>query len=228
MAPGAIYSHFSGDKDEVELIDAVFEQRHEIEQTSQDLFDEELCGESLIQTPRPKKNARGCNSEDIETTPCNKKSKIGENHIVNYEDLVNKEVDNVNKTSNNINETIYENLSSVSKTEGSSQTMQTVAADSSPTPDTPRVGAALNTSQCKIFGLIKTEGDNKGICIITLNQLTLCSLEFKEEFDEIVKNHRVQKVMIHRVPGNGTVAGVRVRRLHSFIDVGVGDTCYLY
>ena len=60
------------------------------------------------------------------------------------------------------------------------------------------------TTSCS-FGLIKTEGDNKGISIIKLNQVFLsCSLVFKEEFE--------QKVTITRVPGNGKVASVEVRR----------------
>ena len=75
------------------------------------------------------------------------------------------------------------------------------------------------TTRCS-FGLIRTEGDNNGICIITLNQLCLWSLVFKESSD--------QKVIIHRLAGNETVTSVQVARPYSYIDVGVGNTCYLY
>ena len=178
MAPGAIYSHFSVDNDEIELNDAGIEQRHETEQTSLDLFNKQLCEESLIQTRWTKKNTRDCNYEDIETTQCNKKSKTGDEMVDEEEDA----------------------------------------------------SATFNTTSCSL-GLIKTAGDNKGICIINLNQVFLSSsLVFKEEFD--------QKVTITRVPGNDKVTSVEVRRPGSYNDVGVrspgsyihvgvGNTCCL-
>ena len=110
---------------------------------------------------------------------------------------MDEEEDNVNEMCNNKDETIHQNV------------------------DTPHAGTPLNTSHCKNFGLIKTEGDNKGICIITLNQLFLSSLLFKQEFD--------QKVMVQRVAGNSTVASVKVRRprYRLYIYVGVRDIIYL-
>ena len=220
MAPGAIYFHFSVNKDEVQLIDEVIEQLYETKQTSQDFFDEQrLCQESLILTPPTQKNDRDCNSEDLEATPCNKKLKMGENHIKNGDNLVEEEEENVNKTCKNNDETIHQNVSPVSKTEGSSQKMQTVAGYSSTTTDISHAGAPLITSRCS-FRLIRTKGDNNGICIIILNQLFLFSLVFKENSD--------QKVSIHRVPRNDTVISVEVRCPCLYIDVGVGDICYLY
>ena len=44
----------------------------------------------------------------------------------------------------------------------------------------------------------------------------------------VFKENSHQKVSIHRVPENGTVISVQVRCPDSYIDVGVGDTCYLY
>ena len=213
MAPGAIYSHFFVDEDKDQLIEEVIEQLYETEQTSQDLSDGlRLCQESLIPTPWTKKNDRDCNSENLEATPCNKKSKMGD-------EIVDEEEENVNKTCNNNDETIHQNVSPVSETEGSSQKMQTVAEYSSTTTETPHAGAPLITTRCSL-GLIRTEGGNKGICIITLNQLCLWSLVFQENSD--------QKVIIRRVAGNDTVTSVEVRRPYLYIDVRVGDTCYLY
>ena len=175
MAPGAFFSYFSGDNDEIQLNDTGIEQRHkdETEQTSNDLLNQ-LCEESLIRTPRQTmKNTRDCDFDDLEaTTPSNKKSKIDD-------EIVDKKQDDTS--------------------------------------------ANFITTSCS-FGLIKTEGDNNGICIIKLNQVFLsCSLIFKEEFE--------QKVTITRVHGNGKVASVEVRRPGSCpvsnIHVGVGNTCCL-
>jgi len=169
MAPGAFFSYFSGDNDEIQLNDIGIEQRHkdETEQTSNDLLNQ-LCEESLIQTPRQTmKNTRDCDFDDLEATaPSNKKSKIDD-------EIVDEKQDDTS--------------------------------------------ANFITTSCS-FGLIKTEGDNNGICIIKLNQVFLsCSLIFKEEFE--------QKVTITRVHGNGKVASVEVRRRGSCpIQVGVGNT----
>ena len=164
MPPGSVYSYCSGDKDEEQLINTVLVQQHETEPTSQDLlYEQRLCEESLITTTRKMKNAREYNSEDIETPPCNKKSKMDENHIVNIDDFPVNAEDNNNETS---------------------QKKQTVAGCSKTTTDTPHA-----RNRCKIFGLIKIngdDGDNQKISIYPLNEEILYCLKFIEESDQKV------------------------------------------
>ena len=134
----------------------------------------------------------------------NKKSKMDENHIVNDDDFAVEEEVNIYETCNNKDET-----------EKSSQKMQTVAEYSRKTIDTPHAGGPLNTSYCKIFGLIKTKEGNKEIGAIPLNDKFLYSLLFKKEFD--------RKVLVQRVAGNSTVASVEVTRsgiIHRYVEVG--------
>ena len=77
MPPGAIYSYCLGDKDELELIDAVYVQPHETEHTSQDMVFENSCYEqSFIRTDDQRNNANQYNLEDTTIHPCKKKSKL--------------------------------------------------------------------------------------------------------------------------------------------------------
>ena len=189
MPPGAIYSYYSGDKDELELIDAVYVQPHETEHTSQyllfeaSLFEESLIPtaleQSLIPTAYKMKNAREYNLEDIATHPCKKKSKLVDNHSDNGDDFPVNAEDNNNETS---------------------QKKQTVAGCSKTTTDTPHA-----SNRCNFFGIIKIngdDGDNQKIRIYPLNEEILYCLKFIEEFD--------QKVLIERVAGNGFVKNVEV------------------
>ena len=96
MPPGAFISYCLGDKDELELIDAVYMQPHETEHTSPDMESENSCYEqSFIRSDDKRNNANQYNLADTTIHPCKKKSKLDHNHSVKEDDfLVNMEVNN--------------------------------------------------------------------------------------------------------------------------------------
>ena len=96
MPPGAFISYCLGDKDELELIDAVYMQPHETEHTSPDMEFENSCYEqSFIRSDDKRNNANQYNLADTTIHPCKKKSKLDHNHSVKEDDfLVNMEVNN--------------------------------------------------------------------------------------------------------------------------------------